>query len=53
MVVGLRTLAFLLVVAAAALIPAPTRATPSSEEAQPRLDEQPRSTTQGAPAAIA
>jgi multidrug transporter EmrE-like cation transporter len=53
MVVGLRTLAFLLVVAAAALIPAPTRAAPSSEEAQPQMDEQPRSATQGAPAAIA
>jgi drug/metabolite transporter (DMT)-like permease len=53
MVVGLRTLAFLLVVAAAALIPAPTRAASSSEKAQPQMDEQPRSATQGAPAAIA
>jgi drug/metabolite transporter (DMT)-like permease len=41
LVVGTRCLAFLLVVAAAALIPAPTRAAASSSPERPRVEEQP------------
>src|SRR3954447_1829771 len=52
LVVGIRSFAFLLVVAAAALIPAPMRAA-SPSRAEPRMDEQPTSPAQGAPAAVA